>query len=219
MANYIIRNDELYHYGVKGMKWGVRRFQNPDGSLTDAGKKRLAKGLAKQYKRDYDPNQPFKTSKEYDESVRDLINHTVSKDDVKRIRQSLDTYRSMQKEVDRAGEELDKLAVKYANEEYDRELRRAPGEYSTEKSKARLYEYCVYDHGYSEARKARPDLDKVTKQSDKAWESYRNECKKVADKILGEYGSAKVYESKHYSRTVRDTVADGLSSIGYEKLK
>lgn len=32
----------LAHYGVKGMKWGVRRYQNADGSLTDAGKKKLA---------------------------------------------------------------------------------------------------------------------------------------------------------------------------------
>lgn len=31
---------ELYHHGVKGMKWGVRRYQNKDGSLTAAGKKR-----------------------------------------------------------------------------------------------------------------------------------------------------------------------------------
>lgn len=30
----------LYHHGIKGMKWGVRRFQNKDGSLTPAGKKR-----------------------------------------------------------------------------------------------------------------------------------------------------------------------------------
>ena len=38
MAEY-----ELYHYGVKGMKWGVRRYQNADGSLTSAGKKKARK--------------------------------------------------------------------------------------------------------------------------------------------------------------------------------
>lgn len=34
--------NELYHYGIKGMRWGVRRFQNKNGTLTNAGKSRYS---------------------------------------------------------------------------------------------------------------------------------------------------------------------------------
>lgn len=39
--------NELYHFGIKGMHWGVRRYQNPDGSLTPEGRIHYGKGMPK----------------------------------------------------------------------------------------------------------------------------------------------------------------------------
>lgn len=46
-----VSQNELYHYGIKGMRWGVRRFQKEDGSLTAAGKKRYDDDLTDSDKR------------------------------------------------------------------------------------------------------------------------------------------------------------------------
>lgn len=42
--------NELYHHGILGQKWGIRRYQNPDGSLTPAGRKRYMKTINKAIK-------------------------------------------------------------------------------------------------------------------------------------------------------------------------
>ena len=38
LAYRVTYSNELYHYGVKGQKWGIRRYQNPNGTLTEEGK-------------------------------------------------------------------------------------------------------------------------------------------------------------------------------------
>lgn len=58
-----IRNDELFHHGIKGMKWGVRRYQNADGTLTNAGKKRV-----------------YKTVKKYSKQKRSALGQAVGED-------------------------------------------------------------------------------------------------------------------------------------------
>lgn len=49
------RIDELVHYGVKGQKWGRRRYQNKDGSLTPAGRERY--GSEENFDKQYDAQQ------------------------------------------------------------------------------------------------------------------------------------------------------------------
>ena len=72
--------NELYHFGIKGMRWGVRRYQNADGSLTSAGKKRLKKSQTSNEETD-SSNKPStkssstKTVKDMsDDELRQAIN-------------------------------------------------------------------------------------------------------------------------------------------------
>lgn len=54
MYYYNDKNNELCHYGVKGMKWGVRRYQDNNGRYTPEGRKRYVTDKTKTYQRDID---------------------------------------------------------------------------------------------------------------------------------------------------------------------
>ena len=56
---YVTRNDELCHYGIKGQRWGVRRFENYDGTLTPEGMERYYGKVGK------DADVSYKEIKEY----------------------------------------------------------------------------------------------------------------------------------------------------------
>lgn len=75
-----MENNYLQHHGVKGMRWGVRRYQNKDGTLTEAGKRRAARDmseLSNTKKKQYQPNSD-KWVKEDLSRSRKLVDETAT---------------------------------------------------------------------------------------------------------------------------------------------
>lgn len=73
-------DDELYHYGIKGMKWGIRRYQNKDGSLTPAGKRKEAIRNTKKDRKAAMKNRSQLSDAELDQRIRRLEKEKRLKD-------------------------------------------------------------------------------------------------------------------------------------------
>ena len=85
---YVILNDELYHHGIKGQKWGVRRFQNADGTRTAAGKRRRSKEEP-DLKKTLDPKILYDNrDKLSDEELNTKLNRLRKENELKKLSES-----------------------------------------------------------------------------------------------------------------------------------
>lgn len=105
MENYT-HNDELRHAGIKGMKWGVRRYQNKDGSLTDAGKKRYARDAKEKEYDKYDGNTStyYKESKKNGRSDLQVDTARYAREDLSRSKRLVDETNQMTRNLKSAND-------------------------------------------------------------------------------------------------------------------
>ena len=116
----------LCHYGVQGMKWGIRRYQNPDGTLTAEGKRHIQRSEGKlgDYKKRVDKLQN-KANKLYARSDKNAYGFLGNKDKAARLRAKADkkeyrankTLRKANQFYNALMKETAKLSVSYISNE------------------------------------------------------------------------------------------------------
>ena len=123
-------SQDLYHHGTKGQKWRIRKYQNPDGSLTPEGKRRYGYGSKSNSVRSNAGHRKFandalktetKLNKQYDKALK--------KNDADKIKKAKNDIKSFNVDKNKAAKLLDmsakEISYRDAEAQYNRRLRRA----------------------------------------------------------------------------------------------
>lgn len=201
---YAVYNDEyLMHHGVKGMKWGIRRYRNYDGTLTNKGKKRLAKNVQKLGGKN---RRREDIVDEVRKNLNDEIGHIISKE-------SLNKLKKAQSDWSKKDSELESIEAKILAEkagEVDAEMKKYG--LSPDDRHRGYYEedFIMNDSRYVKAAIAEAEASDALNSIEKS----------IAHDLIGEYGSQPVKVAEQWASnrsTVEDIVRAALPIEGYKE--
>ena len=177
----IVYSDELYHHGIKGQKWGVRRYQNKDGSLTSAGKTQHMKAVRKFRQSD---NSKSKLTPEHSK-----VNTNVSaKHNSKELSNKLielhkrEHSGSMRNDLKARSEIKNEVLKNMTNDQKKRYLDAYEKMLTTLKKRPATFDGMSYEEARKLERKIRSEQTKARKE-------YDNVVKEIISSVLGDDSS------------------------------
>jgi hypothetical protein len=174
----------LYHHGIKGMKWGVRRYQNKDGTLTPAGKKRV-----------------YRTLKKYSNSKNrwDALGRAVGEDE---------TIMSAARKVMPARMKATEISLRQTKLMHEMETMHEKEHdrlYNDKRYTDQQKEDMVWEAVEKKYGKQRDQLREEYRRADS---EYKKLVKDVANEYLGKYGDMPVRKATKHEKAV--TAVDAL---------